>query len=154
MSWSIFTTNALPDGTTIDSTIPFSLLFAFYPDIAQPPTGFNLSAILKTLQQMPLEASYACLPQVAQMVLKETDNAYIDWSHSDIIMNGIETTWADEGMFLAEEWRTAQSWLDASTTLLQAQGTTDQDRLTFCRRCVSVLYRAWHISHGQLEMVL
>jgi hypothetical protein len=146
------TSNELPDDTNRDSTTPFSLLCAFYPDIAQPPTGFALSAILKALQQMPLEPPYDCLPKVAQMVLKETDNAYLDWSHSDIIMNNVEVTWAEEGAFLAEEWRAAQPWLDASATLAQAQGSTDRERRTFCRRCVRLLYRVWHISQGQLEM--
>jgi hypothetical protein len=88
------------------------------------------------------------------MVLKETDNAYLDWSHSDIIMNNVETRWEDVGSWLAAEWQAAQSWLDASATLVQAEGTTDRDRQAFCRRCVSVLYRAWHISQGQLELPL
>ncbi|MCO5193042.1 MAG: hypothetical protein M9930_07100 [Anaerolineae bacterium] len=146
--------NELPDGIIHDSTMPFSLLCAFYPDISQPPTGFTLSAILKTLQQIPLEPPYDCLPQAVQMVLKATDNAYLDWSHSDIIMNNVEVTWADEGVFLAEEWQAAQSWLAASATLVQAQGTTDRDRRAFCRRCAGVLYRAWYISQGQLAMAL
>ena len=146
--------NQSPDGTPIDNTSPFSLLFAFYPDIPQPPTGFTLSAMLKTLQQMPLAPPYACLPQAVQMVLKETDNAYLDWSHSDIIMNNVETRWEDVGSWLGAEWQAAQSWLDASTTLAQAEGTTDRERQALCRRCVSLLYHAWHISQGQLAMAL
>lgn len=146
--------NEPPDGTPIDSTHSFPLLHAFYSRIPQPPAGFTLSTIGETLQQMPLEPPYDCLPQAIQIVLKETDNAYLDWSHSDIIMNNIEVTWAEEGAFLAGEWQAAQSWLDACATLAQAQGTTDHDRRAFCRRCAGVLYRAWYISQGQLAMAL
>ncbi|MCO5193135.1 MAG: hypothetical protein M9930_07565 [Anaerolineae bacterium] len=126
--------NELPDGIILDSTMPFSLLCAFLP--RHLPTANWLHALSHT-QDTATDASATLLACRMQIVLKEPTTPTSTGAIATSSWNNVEVTWADEGVFLAEEWQAAQSWLAASATLAQAQGTTDHDRCAFCRRPAS-----------------